>query len=370
MNKQDLKRFKKSELIDLATKVDFGFKPLKKMTKVELVEKIFKSDTFKKMKNGQMTSVSLPKKEKKKVSEKTLENLRKGREARKKKQSKTEKVEELVVEPIEERVSKVNTKTGMKPISTPTKPLEKEKVVVPVKPVVLENEGAPFETIHKTIEEREEELKEAITIRGANAATGLSGEKKTIITDDIAKTTNPEKVHFEAEIYDEQLTNTFSGLQDTYFAGLLKEAFLEDMRQLEKERTSGKVENAEFSKDSAMLLDFYKKSLTNKPTNVDNLGDNFVDTKEVKAITSTIKSIESLAPPVISTMLKKLTGKQQEPLEQSVAWAVGAGKVIAEEFNVKEQTKLPTPNQVKMISSSFKKMGKLQRNANKYALKL
>lgn len=78
MNRKDLRRFKKAELYELAKSNDFGFKPKKSMKKVELVEMIFGSKQFKQMKSA------LPKKEKRKMSQKQIDNLKRGRDKKNK----------------------------------------------------------------------------------------------------------------------------------------------------------------------------------------------------------------------------------------------------------------------------------------------
>ena len=191
VTRKDLRRFLKKELITLAKENDFGFSPKSKMSKIELVNLIFISPQFKVMKD------KLQMKPKRKVSQAVLDNLQKGREMRKKDKNvdsnvdfySTTKVpenkkEEKLVKPKEEIIDEETSSFASSFLSNNNKPqfIETQQIVSGNSQVEIENEMIPYESVVVDNERVRERKDQAILQKGANAVTGLSGEKKSIIS--------------------------------------------------------------------------------------------------------------------------------------------------------------------------------------------
>ena len=147
-SRKELKRFSKKELITLAKEHDFGFKPLTKMTKVILVENIFKSKGFTDIKS------TITKKQKRTQSQAQRDAFKKmiGRKRNK---------EETIVESREDLITDSNENDLKVPVYTKPEIIETQKIQrgvskkipkprPPVKDAPITTEGDLKTTIKRT----------------------------------------------------------------------------------------------------------------------------------------------------------------------------------------------------------------------------
>jgi len=243
MNKGELRRFKKAELMDLARETDFGFKPRSKMTKVELVEAIFRSPNFKVMK------ANLKPKDKKELSEKRLEALKRGREKRKENAlvvagnpnaNKRDAKELSIVESKEERASRINVNQNELRVADRSNNLiDTQQVKNSTHKALVENELVPYESVREENNNRYNQYRDMkILERGAKAVKNLSGENITVVSQ---KTVNKQKANLAAnpeklKVYEADVQAALSQMADQKFAGLLLNIFKADREEIEREK--------------------------------------------------------------------------------------------------------------------------------------